>query len=64
MFSLVIVLGLETTDCGFHIVKIGLVILTRGLISFVNDNHVDNNQTKSLVFVYFGHKHGRVPQNL
>ena len=29
-------------------------VQTRGLISLVNDNHVDNNLTEILLYVYFG----------
>ena len=37
---------------GFHIVNNLLVRLTRGLISLVNDNHVDNYLKNSFVYVY------------
>ena len=46
--------GSETTVCGFHIVNIWLVHLTRGLISLVTDNHVDNILKEILVYVYLG----------
>ena len=50
-FSLGIEFGSETTGCGFHIVNNGMVCMTPGLISLVNDNHVDNNLKKMLVYV-------------
>ena len=53
MFNLGIEFGSETC-CGFHIVNNWLVHLTCGLISLVNDNHVDNNLKEILVYVYFG----------
>ena len=46
MFSLGIEFGSETTDCGFHIVNNWLVRVTRGLISLVDDNHVDKTFSK------------------
>ena len=45
---------METTGCGFHIVNIWLVHLTRSLISLVNDNHLDSNLKEILVYVYLG----------
>ena len=33
---------LGKSSCGFHIVNIWIVRLTLGLISLVDDNHVDN----------------------
>ena len=53
MFYLGIVLGSETTFRGFHIANNWMVRLMHGLISLVNDNHVDNNLKKILVYVYF-----------
>ena len=44
--------GSETTGIWFHIVNIWLVHLTRGLISVVNNNHMDINLQESLVYVY------------
>ena len=47
--------GSETTGCGFHIVNIWLVRLSRGLISLFNDNYVDNYVLKEFsVSVNFG----------
>ena len=44
--------GSETTGSGFHIVNILLLRLTLGLISLVNDNHVDNIRMEILVLVH------------
>ena len=43
----------ETTGCGFHILNICLVSLTCGLMSLVNDNHMNNNLKEILVYVFF-----------
>ena len=57
-FEKMLSLGTEfctaTTGCGFHIVINWLVQLTGGLISLVNDNHLDNSLKEILVYIYFG----------
>ena len=47
--------GLETTGCGgLKIVNNWLIRITRGLISSANDDHVENNLKKSLVYFTLG----------
>ena len=53
MFSLGLEFVSETTGCGFMSVKNWLVRTMHGLISLVNDNHVDNLK-EILVYVCFG----------
>ena len=43
--------------------NIWLVCLTRGLISLVNDNHIDNNLKEILVYVYLGSIVNNQPKN-
>ena len=51
-FSLGIEFSLETTGCGFHNVSNWLGRLTRGVISLLNGNHVDNNLKAVLITIY------------
>ena len=54
MLSLGLEFVSETTGCGLISVKNWLVRTMHGLISLVNDNHVDNNLKEILVYVCFG----------
>ena len=55
--------GSETTGYGFHIANIWLVRLMVGLISLVNDNHVNNNLKEILVYIYSGSIVNNPPKN-